>query len=669
MTVNISVRGRISIGFALVLAIMIFAAVANWVMIRELERHIGDYRTAVAERSNGYELDLRVSAIRVRVNLWLRSMNPDFAKQADALLEELVPMARQVASESGPGHTQDSIRKLLESTAAYTASWGVLKGLSTDESRLYDQDLVAAGARIRAGLAQARQVEASLNALPNVVPLADALQSFTEAEKFALLNRAGPNPDLAAQVAAALSALRESVHTCATTTRDPRTGVALTAVMADVSEWEKLFSRATAIAQTRAGRLVTFTRDEGEPMGTLADAIKVGGKTRAGIVEAEQFAAIASGRLTLSVITAAGLLIGIILSWLLSRSITTPLARITLALKTLASGDKAFEIPELHRRDEIGEMARSAEIFKKTSIEFERLVAEQEAQKATIAAAQKAAMNQTADAFEAKVGSLVSMLSSGATELQATATSMSAIATQTDERATTVAAAAEEASAGVQTVAAAAEELTASIHEISRQVAQSSRITERAVQDARRTDTIVRALANGAQKIGDVVQLITGIAAQTNLLALNATIEAARAGDAGKGFAVVASEVKSLANQTAKATEEIGSQIAQIQSATGEAVQAIQAIGVTIDEVSAIASNIAAAVEEQGAATAEIARNVQQTAASTQAVTATIAGVSQAANDTGAAAGEVLGSASGLSQQAGQLTNEVNSFVAGIRAA
>ncbi len=283
--------------------------------------------------------------------------------------------------------------------------------------------------------------------------------------------------------------------------------------------------------------------------------------------------------------------------------------------------------------------------------------------------AQRATLNRTADAFEAKVGNLVSMLSSGATELQATAQSMSTTATQTNQQATTVTAAAEEASAGVQTVAAAAEELTASIHEISRQVAQSAKITAKAVEDTRRTDTIVRALADGAQKIGDVVRLISGIAAQTNLLALNATIEAARAGDAGKGFAVVASEVKSLATQTAKATEEIGCQIRQIQDATREAVQAIKAIGGTIEEVNVIASNIAAAVEEQGAATAEIARNVQQTAASTQEVTATTAGVSQSANDTGSAAGHVLNAASSLSQQANQLTNEVNDFVAGVRAA
>jgi methyl-accepting chemotaxis protein len=249
---------------------------------------------------------------------------------------------------------------------------------------------------------------------------------------------------------------------------------------------------------------------------------------------------------------------------------------------------------------------------------------EQKRMTAEAAAMQRANLNETATAFEAKVGKLVSMLASGATELQATADSMSSTAIRTNNQASSVAAAAEQASAGVQMVAAAAEELTASISEISRRVSQSSR---------------------------------------------NATIEAARAGDAGKGFAVVASEVKSLALQTAKATQEIGAQIGHIQSATAGAVQAIKEIGSTIGQISDIAATIAAAVEEQGAATAEIARNVQRTAKSTEDVTANIGGVSQAANDTGAAATEVLGAANGLSQQAEQLTVEVSSFVAGIRAA
>ncbi len=271
--------------------------------------------------------------------------------------------------------------------------------------------------------------------------------------------------------------------------------------------------------------------------------------------------------------------------------------------------------------------------------------------------------------FQGKVGQLVAVLSESSKALEGTAQSMASTADVTTSQASTVAAAAEEASASVQTVAASAEELTSSIGEISRQVTQSSQITGKAVQEARRTDNIVRALSEGADKIGQVVDLITNIAGQTNLLALNATIEAARAGEAGRGFAVVASEVKSLAQQTARATEEIGAQIAQVQSATNDAVEAIKGITGTIEEVSAIAATIAAAVEEQGAATAEIARSVQQVSESTQEVTSNITGVSQAAQEASVAVSHVLGNANDVSNQASRLSSEVDGFVALIRAA
>jgi methyl-accepting chemotaxis protein len=269
--------------------------------------------------------------------------------------------------------------------------------------------------------------------------------------------------------------------------------------------------------------------------------------------------------------------------------------------------------------------------------------------------------------FQGKVGQLVAVLAESSRALEGTAQSMASTADVTTSQAATVAAAAEEASASVQTVAASAEELTSSIGEISRQVTQSAHITGKAVQEARRTDAIVRALSEGADKIGQVVDLITNIAGQTNLLALNATIEAARAGEAGRGFAVVASEVKSLAQQTARATEEIGAQIAQVQSATNDAVEAIRGITGTIEEVSSIAATIAAAVEEQGAATAEIARNVQQVSVSTQEVTSNITGVSQAAHQAGVAVSHVLGNANDVSNQASRLSSEVDNFVATLR--
>ncbi len=279
------------------------------------------------------------------------------------------------------------------------------------------------------------------------------------------------------------------------------------------------------------------------------------------------------------------------------------------------------------------------------------------------------AIDKLATTFEAKAGDLVGQVSRAAAELQATAQTMSGIAGEATHLATNVAAAAEEASVNVQTVAAAAEELASSITEISRQVAQSASVATKARDDAKRTDGVVRALSEGAQKIGEVVGLISNIAGQTNLLALNATIEAARAGDAGKGFAVVASEVKSLANQTAKATEDIAHQIAQIQAATNDAVDSIRGIGTTIGEISDIAASIAVAVEQQGSATQEIARNVQQTAAGTQEVSSNIVGVSKGAHDTGAAANNVLEAAGALSRQAEQLRGEVGGFINQVKAA
>ncbi len=265
--------------------------------------------------------------------------------------------------------------------------------------------------------------------------------------------------------------------------------------------------------------------------------------------------------------------------------------------------------------------------------------------------------------FESKASHMVGQVAGAATELQATAQSMTGIVSKTNDQTTAVAAAAEQASANVQTVAAAAEELSSSVTEISRQVTESSSTAGRAVAEAERTNKIVAELAESADKIGTILQLISTIAGQTNLLALNATIEAARAGDAGKGFAVVASEVKSLANQTAKATDEIGQQINQIQGATKEAVTAIQGISATIGDISKTAAAIAAGVEEQGSATKEIARNVLEAASGTREVTVNITGVSQGANDTGSAASQVLAAASVLSKEAEELNAEVRRFI------
>jgi len=353
---------------------------------------------------------------------------------------------------------------------------------------------------------------------------------------------------------------------------------------------------------------------------------------------------------------------------LIIRAIGSSMRAVTVPMGGLAAGDLSVEIPYRGQKTEVGMIADAVQVFK------DALIAKKAADEAALAeVAAKAERAQRMDAltasFETKVGGLVQALSSAATEMEATAQSMSATAEETDQQAVAVAAASEQAATNVQTVAGASEELSASIREIAGQVEQSSRIAGRAVEEANRTDATVSQLAEAAQRIGDVLNLISSIASQTNLLALNATIEAARAGDAGKGFAVVASEVKNLANQTAKATEEIAGQIAAIQETTQGVVGAIRGIGGTIGEISEISATIASAVEEQRAATQEIARNVQEAARGTQEVTANIEGVKQASADTGAAATQVLGTAASLSQQSEALSAEVRSFLSGVKAA
>jgi len=361
--------------------------------------------------------------------------------------------------------------------------------------------------------------------------------------------------------------------------------------------------------------------------------------------------------------------LSLLVGFTLARGIATPIARMTTAMNSLAGGNLSTDIPARGRKDEVGAMAEAVQVFKDNALEMKRLQEEQEAQKARAEQEKKAAMQKLADDFQASVGGIISLLSSATTELQSTAESMSATAEETNRQSTAVAAASEQASRNVQTVASAAEELSASITEISRQVNTSSDVAGRAVDQAERTNKQVEGLAEAAQKIGEVIELITGIAEQTNLLALNATIEAARAGEMGKGFAVVASEVKNLATQTAKATGEIGQQIAGIQSATGDAVEAIKSIVKTINEISQISTSIASAVEEQGAATGEISNSVMEAAAGTREVSSNIVNVSQAAGETGSAATQVKASSAQLAQQSDDLKVAVEKFLAAVRAA
>jgi methyl-accepting chemotaxis protein len=417
-------------------------------------------------------------------------------------------------------------------------------------------------------------------------------------------------------------------------------------------------------AEAQYGAFLAVFEDLEDSLAKVSDLIA--SSAQAAKVAADSTASLAGNALMLTILVAMTALCAAVV--LMVRGICTPLNAMTAAMATLASGDISVEVPARERQDEIGGMAAAMQVFKDNAIRADQLAAEQRREQES-KTRRAEALEQSARAFDLSVSRSLKTVTAATSEMQSNAAALSATAEQTSRQATAVAAASEEATNSVQTVAAATEELSSSIAEISRQVGQSAAIANQAVAEAERTNGQVRSLADAAEKIGEVVKLISDIASQTNLLALNATIEAARAGEAGKGFAVVASEVKSLATQTAKATEDIAAQIAAIQGATSSSVAAIQGITSTISQINVVATSIASAVDEQGAATKEIARNIQQAAVGTQDVSSNIGGVTQAAGETGHSAGQMLAASNELARQSETLRADVDRFLRDIKAA
>lgn len=458
---------------------------------------------------------------------------------------------------------------------------------------------------------------------------------------------------------AALYVLRDdSVETFATTF--PEDVVFDEAVLRAAAESEAAMQPAVDIDGVSHATLMTAIKDfSGNIVGVAV----------VGFDRSVMDSSLASARLNSLGIGVAVFMASMMIAWSMNRSIARPISNITGVMRRLAKGETGIEIPGVERSDELGAMAGAVQIFKDNAIEATRLADESAETRKQAEIEKRTATMKMADDLENSIKGVVEVVASTSTQLQSSAQSMTGTADQTVKQATAVGKASDCATQNIQMVASSAEQLSGSISEISQQVSQSTEITQQAITQTEGASTTVEGLAEAAQKIGDVVNLIQDIAEQTNLLALNATIEAARAGDAGKGFAVVASEVKVLANQTAKATEEISTQITSMQSATTETVEAITGVRDVISRIGENASAISSAVEEQNAATLEISRSVTEVAEGTQEVSAHSQTMSQAAESTGTAASQVLNSAGELSTQSDVLRNEVESFLGKLRSA
>jgi len=660
---------RVFAGFGLILLALVFVSFEGWSELGKAELSFSRYADISGNtvRNQGIESD--VNALRRNVLIYANSGD----EKALARIRDLAKTLRDEmkASFESTAHPErkENLRKMQGIFEAYAKNFDHAVELRHKRDELVNERMNPIGAKARTNLTEIIKTAMADKDYEAAAMAGVAQENLMLARLNAVRFLANNDPKLIETAIGQIEKFQKDMNTLVNRLHNPTRLKLAQETEALSKDYLGAFKDASAAVLERNTLINKTMAEEATHFAELIETTMVSQKKSLAEILTASEKEIQFGQTSALTISAISIALGILFAWLIASGITKPVNGMTNAMTKLANGDKTTSIPSTENKDELGSMAKAVLVFKENMIKAEELAAQQEELKRQAEIEKRQAINDMADNFEKSVMGIVNSVSSSATELQASAQSLSSVAEQTQRQSTAVSAASEQASTNVQTVASAAEELASSIKEIGRQVEQSSKVSGGAVAEAQKVNTMVEGLAQAANKIGEVVNLINDIASQTNLLALNATIEAARAGDAGKGFAVVASEVKNLANQTAKATEEIASQITSVQDATKESVTAIKGITATITQISEISAAIASAVEEQGAATGEISRNVQQAAAGTQEVTSNISGVLQASTETGHASSQVLEAATGLSEQAEHLKEDVNRFIAHLRAA
>ncbi len=665
---KLKIGQRIAAGSGVLLLILVIMSGVGTYLLMNISSNFDEYRRIARNSNIVGEVDIGFAKARLAVK--------DFLVQGDeAQLQRFTEATTEIDGllKQADANIKHEQRRawLAEATAAYgkyrDAFTDVVKGYR-ENNRIMRDVLDKNGPIFEQALDRVVQTAAADNDVRAFQAASTVLQEMTGVRMQMQRLQARRDKDSVQKVEAALGDIDQGLRTLVPAMQNPaRRALAVEAVKA-AEAYVGGVKQAVAVVEAVQATVNDRLNPSGAQISALTAQIRQSQRAQQDEIGPRIVEEIWESELISVVLAVVGLVIGLVSSWIITRSITLPVKALTGTMTELAAGNLSVTVPMAANQDEIGDMARAVEVFKTNGLERRRLEAEQAAEQ-EVRDRRTAKLEQLMAGFDSEVQALVSQLSSASTQMRSSAQSLSALSEQTSHQSVSVAGAAEQASANVQAVATATEELSASLEEITRRVAESATVTRHAHEEAERTNVTVATLADAADRIGTVVQLIQDIAGQTNLLALNATIEAARAGEAGKGFAVVASEVKSLANQTAKATEDIAGQVQQVQTATRDAVAAIQSITATIAKVNEISAAIAAAVEEQGAATQEIARNVQQAAMGTQDVSETITSVRAAAGETGTAASEVLSVASGVQSQSDRLTGAVGSFLVNVKAA
>ena len=663
-------RGKISLGFAVVLVISAVSMGFAYLGFERVSSGVAAYRASVSESDRAQNIDRELISYRGLARYYAVTGKEDDAKgalTAEAALREAIDQSMKSVDTANNERTR-LIARLHSEFHSFTKVFADVVKIKKDSELVSQNQLMRSGNLLRY----------KLDDLPSGVEDDSTLAAVTMASKkvAALFQTASAlagtfvvNSDqsVAASAMARLKFVESALQ--AVPADEAKVAQAVKEAGAQLDEYRNALTKLIDNAK-ELDELSIEMADSTVAIMKASNAMKADLLADQERLDAQSKATISETQSLIVWLAIGGFVLGGVLAVLLGTGMSRPMIAMCKAMHELAGGNFDVVLPGLGRKDELGEMAAAVEEFKMQAIaKAERDAASLDEQNKAAAAGRRAELIRFADEFEANVGSIVANVSASAVQLEASAGTLTRTAETTQDLSGQAAGASEQASSNMQSIATATEELSASVDEIGRRAQESNRIAEAAVLQAQQTDGRIGKLSRAAQEIGDVVKLITAIAEQTNLLALNATIEAARAGDAGRGFAVVASEVKSLASQTAKATDEISTHIAGMQDATKESVAAIKEIGGTIGQISNIASTIATAVEEQSSATQEIARSVQNVAEGTGEAATNIMEVNRGAAETGSASANVLEAAQSLSAESARLREELDRFMANIRAA